>query len=365
MRSASFANAFAFVALHMWGQGYAAWAWVLLALQFLVYPHLVYLRARRARDSQRAELHNLVLDCFLVALWVAALGFPLWISFTLFISTAINNAISRGRRGVVLALSAFGGGALLGGAPTGYALASAPVHDAWVTALCVFGLSWYLLGIGHVAYARALALRATREQLKQGETALQHANETLRARLEDIHALQAQLKDQANRDPLTGLYNRRYLQDTMARELTRCQREALPLAVMLIDIDNFKQVNDRYGHQAGDETLRQLAQLLAGEARGEDVVCRYGGEEFLVLLPGMPGVAALERAERWRRAFSAIELWSGGGRIALSLSVGLAFFPQHGRSAEELVRAADLALYRAKAAGRNRSAVFDEAAGEG
>lgn len=359
MRSVSFANSFAFVGAFLAGQGYSAWVWGLLAGQFLVYPHLVYWRACRSEDSQRTELRFLVLDCFLVGIWVAAIGFPLWITFTLFISTAVNNAISRGNRGILLALAAFAGGALLGAELGGYRVV--PEDNAWVTGLCVFGLSWYLLGIGKVAYARARALRVVRENLKQRERELQQANDSLRQQLVENQALQQRLEEQANRDPLTGLFNRRYLVDTFERELARCTREDLPLCLMLIDVDHFKRVNDRYGHPVGDLVLQELGRLLAGEARTEDVACRFGGEEFLMLLPGLPLATAVERAEHWRRTFAGLDVTLDGQPIALSLSVGIAIFPAHGRGQGELLRHADLALYEAKSGGRNRVVVYDPA----
>lgn len=359
MRSVSFANSFAFVAVHLADQGYPAWVWALLAGQFLVYPHLVYWRACRAEDSLRTELRFLVLDCFLVGIWVAAIGFPLWITFTLFISTAVNNAISRGNRGILLALAAFSGGALLGAELGGFRVV--PEQNGWVTALCVFGLIWYLLGIGKVAYARARALRTVRENLKQRERELQQANDSLRLQLAENLALQHRLEEQANRDPLTGLFNRRYLVDTFERELARCTREDLPLCVMLIDVDHFKRVNDRHGHPVGDLVLQELGRLLAGEARAEDVACRFGGEEFMVLLPGLPQATAVERAEHWRRSFTRLDVTMDGRPIDLSLSVGIALFPAHGRGQSDLLRHADLALYQAKAAGRNRVVVYDPA----
>lgn len=356
MRSASFAIAFVFLTIHWWGQPVPGWGWSLLALQFLIYPHLLYWRARRTRDTQRAELQNLMLDCFVLGIWSGALGFPLWITFTLFISSAINNAISRGWPGVVRALLAFGGGALLGWLPTG--TGAAPAESGWVILLCVVGLTWYLLAIGHVAYARARALRATREKLKHGELALQQANETLRARIEEIHALQHLLKDQANRDPLTSLFNRRYLQDTMQGELARCRREAQPLCVVMIDIDHFKRVNDTYGHQIGDEVLKCLGKLLADDVRSGDVACRFGGEEFLILMTGLSAAAACPRAEQWRARFAAAEIRSDGRRVPLSLSIGMAAFPEHGQTAEELVHRADQALYAAKLNGRDQVVIY-------
>lgn len=355
MRTLSFLNAFLFCAMQIRHEPAAPWLWALLAGQFLVYPHVVYLRARRAADSQRAELQNLLLDCFLIAIPAALIGFPLWITFTLFIAVVINNAITRGMRGIVYGSAAFAAGAGLGGLATGFRIAAD--SDPWVTALCLFGVVWYLLGIGQVAYKRAQLLRSTRERLKRGELSLQRANESLQAQLAEIKVLQEQLREQANRDPLTGLYNRRYLQATIGRELARCRREQAPLCVLLVDIDHFKRVNDRFGHAAGDEVIRLAARLLAAEARSDDVVCRYGGEEFLLLMPKLPLATAVARAERWRAAFAAASVTAGAAQISATLSIGIAMFPEHGDDGETLINHADRALYAAKSAGRNRVAV--------
>ncbi|RTL35466.1 MAG: sensor domain-containing diguanylate cyclase [Rhodocyclaceae bacterium] len=352
MRSISFVNAFAFFSLHLAGRGYGAWVWLLLTLQFLVYPHLIYRRACHAENSQRAELQNLVLDCFLVAIWVSATGFPLWITFTLLISTAINNAISQGYRGIFLAFRAFGLGALLGIGIGGFQFV--PEDNPWITGLCVFGLSWYLLGIGRIAHTRALLLRAVRENLKQREQELRQANESLQQQLAENLALQRNLHEQANRDALTGLFNRRYLIDTFERELARCSRQGQPLCLMLIDVDHFKQVNDGHGHQIGDLVLQELGRLLAREARQQDVACRFGGEEFVMLLPGLPESAAHERAEQWRQGFSDLGQARDDLPGPLSLSIGVALFPAHGADPETLLRVADQALYKAKTGGRNR-----------
>ena len=196
-----------------------------------------------------------------------------------------------------------------------------------------------------------------RERLKRGEQALHAANDNLRVQLQQIRDLQAQLQDQANRDPLTGLYNRRYLQATIDRELARCRRDGTPLCVMVIDIDHFKRVNDAHGHQVGDEVLCRLARLLSASARQGDVACRYGGEEFLMLLPRMPLDVAVQRAQRWCDAFAAGETATPTGNVRCTLSIGIAAFPEHGDEAETLTRHADDALYAAKAHGRNRVVV--------
>jgi diguanylate cyclase (GGDEF)-like protein/PAS domain S-box-containing protein len=163
------------------------------------------------------------------------------------------------------------------------------------------------------------------------------------------------LSSQSIRDPLTNLFNRRYLQETLERELSRAQRHKMPLGVIMADIDHFKQFNDSLGHDAGDGALQELGRLLQAKIRREDVACRYGGDEFAIIMPGATLAVTQERAEQIREA---VRLMSGHqeGRVMgrFSLSFGVAIFPDHGTSVKELVQAADAALYRAKKAGRDR-----------
>jgi diguanylate cyclase (GGDEF)-like protein len=216
------------------------------------------------------------------------------------------------------------------------------------------GISGYLLGIGVLAHQRTQVLRHTRATLRAREAELQALNAALSDRLYEIERLQVELREQAVRDPLTGLFNRRYLQSTLEREWARCQREGVPLCVMLLDIDHFKQVNDRHGHGVGDQVLVRLGQLLLEQSRREDLACRYGGEEFLLLLPGMGADEAYERAQTWRQAFAALDILVNGARLSLSLSIGVAVAPEHANEPDLLIHQADMALYAAKAQGRNR-----------
>lgn len=188
---------------------------------------------------------------------------------------------------------------------------------------------------------------------KLAEIALNNANIQLQQKLDQINQLQDLLRDQAMRDALTGLYNRRYLDETLERELSRARRESYPLCLLMIDLDHFKKVNDSYGHQAGDEVLRMFSALLSESARAEDIPCRYGGEEFLLLLPKMPLEIARQRAEQLRAEFAARVIKVGQYHIQETLSVGIAAFPDHGTLPDELTRNADLALYQAKQNGRN------------
>jgi diguanylate cyclase len=336
----------------LWHRGSSAVTWSLVVLQLVVYPRVLYWLAMRAPLPHRAEVNNLYLDSFLIGSWVAALGFPLWPSFTLWLASSLNITASKGLKGLRRSTLAFFTGLLLSVAVFGFRFLPDTVWQT--TAIMIIGISLYPLAIGNVAYERNQQLRATREKLRVGEQTLNSANQSLHEKLAEIQILQAQLKEQAIRDPLTGLFNRRYLDTVAKSEVARCEREAQPLCLMMMDIDHFKQINDTYGHQGGDEVLKALAKLLSDSVRVSDVACRYGGEEFLLLLPNMPPDIALLRAEQWRAAFAAITVHADGIEIKATLSIGISCYPNDGSSVEDLTRAADVALYRAKAEGRNR-----------
>ncbi len=191
-------------------------------------------------------------------------------------------------------------------------------------------------------------------RLAIADSKLRTANDALNQTLTEIQELHLRLQDQAIRDPVTGLYNRRYLDETLDRELARAKREGYPISVAMIDLDHFKQVNDTYGHKAGDEVLKTLGALLQAHAREADIPCRYGGEEFVLVLPRISPDVARQRADQWREAFAAQKTRHGDFEIGATMSIGLASFPHHGASAEDLLVKADQALYRAKAQGRNR-----------
>ncbi len=352
MRTVAFAMMFGVIALHGGGPVSGPGFWTFMVLLFLVYPHIQYLRTRRLPDPTAGELRNLRTDSVFLGMGVATIGFPVWITFSGLLGTLSNNTANKGWTGIAETLVAFPGGALLGSLIWGFRFE--PETD-WVTTLCcIVGLTLYLTALGQVAFSRILRLRVTREALQVRERELMEANDALHRNLREIDELQEQLREQANRDPLTGLYNRRYLDSTLERELARCKRGGTPLALILIDIDHFKQVNDTYGHQAGDEVLLRLAAMLASMARAGDVACRYGGEEFLLLMPTMPLASARERAEALRAAFADMEVSFGAFKLRTTVSVGIAAYPGHGISADELIRNADTALYRAKNLGRNR-----------
>ncbi|MFZ4552556.1 MAG: GGDEF domain-containing protein [Aquabacterium sp.] len=184
---------------------------------------------------------------------------------------------------------------------------------------------------------------------------------TERVRAErEVLALQSQLREQSVRDALTGLYNRRHLDEVLSRELLVAQRYHRPLSIVMADVDHFKAVNDRYGHSAGDMVLRNVADVLKRNARASDICCRYGGEEFLLVMPGMPPEAARLRAEQLRREIASSPCIYGDMPIKVTSSFGVASYPAHGNESSSIINASDAALYAAKNGGRNqvRSAVI-------
>lgn len=170
--------------------------------------------------------------------------------------------------------------------------------------------------------------------------------------------LASALKTQSVRDPLTGRYNRRYLEETLEREVRRAGRAVQALDVLMIDLDYFKTFNDTYGHEAGDSVLRETASLLSAGIRAEDFVCRFGGEEFVIVLPTADKEASRARAERLRLKMRGLTVMHQGRSLGMvTISVGVAAFPEHGTSPKELMAAADAALYQAKRGGRDQVAM--------
>ncbi|HVC32429.1 MAG TPA: diguanylate cyclase [Chloroflexota bacterium] len=213
------------------------------------------------------------------------------------------------------------------------------------------------LGVLHLRFGRAEPrdgfLAEAKKQLAvaaAGHFALTLANLNLRE----------SLRQQAVRDPLTGLFNRRYLEETLEREVRRAVRRDRSIGIVMLDLDHFKSFNDTFGHVGGDLLLRELGAYLQSHVRAEDIACRYGGEEFTLILVEASLADTARRADELREGVGQIR--AAHGEIALetvSISCGVAAFPDQGPTPETLLRAADAALYRAKSAGRNRVAVAE------
>jgi diguanylate cyclase (GGDEF)-like protein/PAS domain S-box-containing protein len=189
---------------------------------------------------------------------------------------------------------------------------------------------------------------------KRAEQALREANHQLEAQLRHIRDLHEQLREQAIRDDLTGVHNRRHFIDVAERELERARRHGASLSLVMMDIDHFKNVNDLYGHPAGDVALKVVGSLLTATTRVGDLAFRLGGEEFAVLLVGMGHDGALERAENWRATLAETTTPADGITLRLTASFGVATFPQQAGSLVELMKIADARMYRAKSLGRDR-----------
>ncbi|MBW2529147.1 MAG: GGDEF domain-containing protein [Deltaproteobacteria bacterium] len=164
------------------------------------------------------------------------------------------------------------------------------------------------------------------------------------------------LRTQAMHDPLTGLYNRRFLEDAFNRELLRAARNQIPVSVLMLDLDHFKIFNDEHGHAAGDALLQAVAVGLRGAIRAEDIACRFGGEEFVVVMADTSLEDARTRAEQVRKSVREVFIDFQGRRLGgITISAGIAVSPDHGEAPDALLHAADLALYAAKAGGRDRT----------
>lgn len=167
--------------------------------------------------------------------------------------------------------------------------------------------------------------------------------------------LRETLHNQSIRDPLTGLYNRRYLEEALEREIYQAELKGYPLSLIMIDVDHFKEFNDTFGHEAGNQVLRHLGEFFQKNIRPTDIPCRYGGEEFTLILPDAPLSVTQERAQRLRKKIKLLQVeYAGQSLGCITLSLGVASFPQHGKTGLAVLRAADVALYQAKAAGRDR-----------
>ncbi|MCG2786205.1 MAG: diguanylate cyclase, partial [Anaerolineae bacterium] len=208
-----------------------------------------------------------------------------------------------------------------------------------------------------IAVENSRLYEAARKEIierREAQENLQQTNQELQVQLQRVESLQEELREQAIRDSLTGLFNRRYLDESFSKKISRMKKKESSLAVIMLDIDHFKSFNDTHGHSAGDELLAMLGELLRNQTRQSDVACRYGGEEFVILLSDTSLEVATKRAEEIRRSFESIRVSFEGKSLKSTISIGISIYPDHGDQPEALIIQADQALYQAKSSGRNR-----------
>jgi len=307
--------------------GAPAWVWAVLFFQCIVWPHIAYPLAMRAKDPFRAEKRNLMLDSAAGGAWIAAIGFNLVPSAVLVAMLAMDKAAVGGFRFLARCLAAQAAAAAAVGMLAGFRFVGESTLVAELASLPL--LLAYPVTVGYTAYHLA---RRVREQ-------------------------NVQLEELSSIDGLTRLLNRSYWERAVAAEFQRCRRIGHSSAVLMLDIDHFKRVNDRHGHPAGDAVLRQVASIVRDTGRAHDVPGRYGGEEFGVVLPGIDAAGAEAIAERIRKRIEATAMEEPRG-VKVTVSVGFAAI-----SAEDADHEAWIArsLYAAKAAGRNCSRGADGA----
>src|SRR5262245_19228686 len=307
----------------LWEQGAPGWVWALMLLNTLGAPHLAYWRSMRSKNPYRTELGNLTLDSAYGGIWIAVMHFSLAPSVVLFAMLAMDKI-------------AVGGPRFLGRCLLAQLAAAAAVAF-------LFQIEPQILQSGNVARLASAPLLVI-YPIMVGFTAYRVAHRVRQQNLE-LAAL-------SSTDGLTRLPNHGAWLEAVEREFARAKREDLPMAVLMVDLDNFKAINDTHGHPVGDEVLRGVAEALREVLRQHDVPGRYGGEEFGVLLAGCDISGAEQIAERIRRK---IEWGSFAGALKMTASIGCAAMQTSDMFAASLIARADRGLYEAKAAGRNRA----------
>lgn len=312
-------------------QDHALIYWLILLINGFVWPHLAYVIGCRSATPFHAERRHLLLDSGSGGFWAVAIGFNPLVSTLILMMLWMNNIAAGGLRLFLKGLCT-----------TGVGLSAGLVVFGWQPHLTTSNLAVYAslpmlvaypVAIGFITYNLAIQLHQQKELLKQ----------------------------LSRTDGLTGLYNRYYWEARTTESIAVARRNHQPMALILLDIDHFKSINDTYGHVAGDQVLKQVAQLLRLNLREGEVLGRYGGEEFALLLPNTSQDAAYATAERLRllveQGLYEIDERLTGLRCTMSLGVAV-FREGHGYS--EWFRAADAALYQAKHIGRNATVVFDD-----
>ncbi len=306
------------------------WLWVALVAHGFLWPHFAYWWSRRSPRPRRAEFVNQMLDSLGGSFWVPVMDFSLLPSVLLLSMLSLNCITMGGARLLGCGFIAQLAGVVLGGLVVGFEFALEPTMRELI--YCLPLLTLYPLIIGGITYRLA-------------------------QRLDHDKRL---LLNLSRIDPLTGLWNRAYWCERAEIEFARCQRRGLRAAMVLADIDHFKRINDRYGHGAGDEVLEKIASLLQPELRSGDLLCRYGGEEFALVLPDTDSAGAVAIVERLRGQIANAD-FAPAFPERLTMSFGVAEWSAKMVDTPAWIDAADTALYEVKRAGRNQVLVYQSA----
>lgn len=313
------------VASVLYEQRASPWLWGFMLFNGLLWPHLAYACSLRLGDSRQAESGGLLGDAALIGAWLAFMRFDLLPSAVL-LSMVLMNHVSA----------------------TGWRQAARSV----LTLALVCATVWWLLGRPVQPSSDMLTIVASLPLLLINPVWLSKVNYNLTQRVRE----QNRLLDRLNRtDALTGLPNRTHWLEATGKALQQFQQAREPATLILLDIDHFKQTNDRHGHAAGDARLRQLASVLLQNARPTDTPGRLGGDEFGIVLPHTGGAEGLRLAERIRAQIEQLRCADTGGACAWTVSLGVAELAEPIADIAQWVHEADMALYSAKAAGRNRA----------
>lgn len=305
--------------------------WVLLVYNGLIWPHLAYLIASRSPDPYAMERLQLQGDSICGGFWVAACGFNPLVSALITMMLWMNNIAAGGFRFFMRGVLCWLLGVLVGGALLGFSWNDSV--SKIIVYSCLPMLIIYPVIIGLIAYNLAM----------------------------DLHRKKEQMQLLSRTDGLTNLFNRAYWELRAKEEIARARRNYTPLALVLLDVDHFKRVNDTYGHAVGDLVLQQLSRLLQKNLRETELLGRYGGEEFVVILPGASKQEAYKTAERLREAVDQLAFGDPEAQtLHCSISLGVAAFSDGLGDFSSWLKAADKALYQAKHQGRNQTVMYTD-----
>lgn len=326
--------------------------WLGLAANGFLWPHIAYYVAKNSRNPYKAEIRNLLVDSFFGGLWVPLMSFNILPSVIIIIMMSMDNVSVGGFR-----LFLKGTAAQLMGGFVALLLVGLHIQAAsnMLTVLaCMPMLAVYPLSIGIITYHLAIKLSHQKTEMAKIDLELKEANTSLTAAYEGLRESEQRYRELSIIDDLTQLYNCRHFFDQLRMEIDRADRYANPLTLLLLDLDNFKEFNDNYGHVEGNQVLSHLGQIVKTCLRQADSAYRYGGEEFTVILPMTTSTDGAVTAERIRAEFKKVGFSPTTDKyVHMTMSIGIAQYKQR-ESMETFVSRVDRLMYQAKQHGKDR-----------